>query len=444
MLNTSIKLVLSVSQTNLNVEKEANSIATFDITSNTNWQVVSDKTWLTPDISSGSDNSTITLNVLENLVAVQRTATVTISATGVDSVIISVVQAGATPVLSVSSNSLDVAAEENSTVTFDISSNTSWNIESDMNWVTFNNVTGSGDGSIQVTAIANPNLTERTAIITISGTGLESKMITVIQSGATPVLSVSSNSLDIAAEENSTVTFDISSNTNWDIECDMNWVTLSSVTGSGDSLIQVTAIANPNVTERTATITISGTGLESKMITIVQSGATPVLSVSSNSLDIAAEENSTVTFDISSNTNWNIESDMIWVTLSNVTGSGDGSIQVTAGANPNASERTATITVSANGVESLIIILTQSAGAIGIQEILNLDNIIYPNPTFKILYLAPSLESKSVLILDMNGKIVLTELCTDNKIDVSNLDKGIYMLTIDYKGNRITKKIIKE
>jgi PKD repeat protein len=89
---------------------------------------------------------------------------------------------------------------------------------------------------------------------------------------AQSVLSISSSALTISSSANSTKTFDISSNTSWTTSSNQNWLTVSKNTGTGNSAITLTATANPTTAIRTATITVSGTGVTAQTITVTQDG----------------------------------------------------------------------------------------------------------------------------------------------------------------------------
>jgi hypothetical protein len=181
--------VLTVSANALAIALSANSTKTFDITSNTNWIVASNQSWLTVSASIGSGNATITLTAAANLNAPPRIATVTISGTGVTAQTITVAQDGVLPALMVSANALSIAVSANSTKTFDIISNTNWIAASNQSWLTLSSSTGSGNATITLTATANPTAPTRIATVTVSGTGVTAQTITVTQAGWTTDIS---------------------------------------------------------------------------------------------------------------------------------------------------------------------------------------------------------------------------------------------------------------
>lgn len=262
---------------------------------------------------------------------------------------------------------------------------------------------------------------------------------------STNSLTVSSNALTIQALAGSIKTFNISSNVSWSALSNQSWINLNSSTGSGNGAITLTAQANPTVTSRVATITISGTGVTSQLITVTQDGAAPVLNVSSNVLTIASPAYSTKTFDITSNISYAITSDQSWLTLSNNSGSGNGTITLTATANPTFASRIATVIISGPGTESKTITVTQDSGVTGIIDMLTEEQLnIYPNPAADILNIGTTLEVIGVAVYDLNGKLIFRKKLTNNQLNVSNLMSGIYTLSIECRKGLVNRKFIKQ
>jgi hypothetical protein len=84
---------------------------------------------------------------------------------------------------------------------------------------------------------------------------------------------------------------------------------------------------------------------------------------------------------------------------------------------------------------------------VGVEEINILENInIYPNPVNDYLYIYFDNSKKLFYSLyDISGKLIIDKSILAQSIDVSVLDKGIYILEIkDEEGNSIRKKVIKE
>jgi mannan endo-1,4-beta-mannosidase len=83
------------------------------------------------------------------------------------------------------------------------------------------------------------------------------------------ILKVSPLIISVGGAANSTQVFNIFSNMNWTITCDSSWLSLSSVTDSGNAAITITALENTGAS-RKATIIVSGTGAPSRTITVTQ------------------------------------------------------------------------------------------------------------------------------------------------------------------------------
>lgn len=78
-------------------------------------------------------------------------------------------------------------------------------------------------------------------------------------------LSVSPSSLSMLSTQNAQVSFNIRSNTNWNITEVPDWLNLSAISGDGDTSITVTALSDNNSDEpRTAVIKITAVGNETK------------------------------------------------------------------------------------------------------------------------------------------------------------------------------------
>lgn len=137
--------------------------------------------------------------------------------------------------------------------------------------------------------------------------------------------------------EGGSQTFNIKANCAWTASSTDDWLTLSPVSGNGNSSVTVSAQANSSVTaERTATITIkTNEGLQ-RSIHVVQSRNTELLSFNVDELSFVSK-GETKTLSIQSNTSWTLQGAEDWFTLSAMQGKGNQDITVTA--KPNNSEK---------------------------------------------------------------------------------------------------------
>ena len=444
--------VLAVNPNTLTIAAPANSTKTFDVTSNINWTIVSNQTWLSVGTASGTANAPVTLTAAANPNATTRTATVTISGNGVGNQTVIVTQEAAVAVLTVSTNALTVAAPANSTKTFDVTSNTNWTVSSNQAWLAVSKASGSANATITVTAQENTIVATRTATVTISAAGLPDQKITVTQDAAPAVLAVSVTTLSIAAPANSTKTVDVTSNTTWTVKSNATWLTSNIASGTGNTQIILTAAVNISVFTRVGTITVSAAGAPDKIITVTQDAAPIVMTVSTTALNIGSAANSTKTFDITSNTSWTISSDQpSWLAINYTNGLGNAIVTLTAQANNTNAARTAIVTLKAAGVTDKTVTVTQGfVTGIDDLDVKKIDFSVYPNPANDYLFVKLTDVNVDLLkmnITDLQGKTMISLNKTDlqNDVDISALPQGIYFVQlIDAQTKSIsTKKFVK-
>jgi hypothetical protein len=71
---------------------------------------------------------------------------------------------------------------------------------------------------------------------------------------------------------------------------------------------------------------------------------------------------------------------------------------------------------------------------------------VYPNPANDFINIESNdTEISEVALYDILGKQLLSQNeLANNRLDISNLTKGVYFMKISANGNSITKKIIKK
>jgi ABC-type molybdenum transport system ATPase subunit/photorepair protein PhrA len=178
-------------------------------------------------------------------------------------------------ILSVSPNTLNIAAANGSTASFNVTSNINWTVASNQTWLSVNPSNGSGNGTVTLTAEANPTISARTATVTLSGKDVKSQTVTVTQSPGEAILTVSPANIDIAPTAGDT-TITITSNTDWTVASNQTWLSVNPSNGSGNGTVTLTAEAN-TTSARNAIVTISGKGVNSQTISVHQFGTIGVI-----------------------------------------------------------------------------------------------------------------------------------------------------------------------
>lgn len=269
--NEDIDPQLKVDVPSLSISSATNSTGTINIVSNTGWTVKSSETWLSVNPSEGTGNSAIAILAEQNADTTIRTATITVSAEKLSPIEVKVSQNGSQYDLAISQNKFEIDAA-GGTGTFDITSNTTWTVASSESWLTVSTSEGSENASLIITAEKNAETTVRTAQITVTGTKTLPQTITVKQAGMVYELVFSSKKVTLEAQENSTATFDITTNMDWNITFEENWLTVEPKSGSGNGQVTITVKSNPKGALRSSLLSIFTEHITRQVVRINQNG----------------------------------------------------------------------------------------------------------------------------------------------------------------------------
>ena len=192
------------------------------------------------------------------------------------------------PVLEVSSAELKFAAVSDEKVIY-ITANNDWSLEADVNWISFNQESGTASEEKQMVKVyADDNKVQetRSGKITITS-GKLTKTVSVTQAAAEPEpepgpepepvpteLAVSVTEL-AAVAEGGELTFTVTANKAWTASVEDDWVTLTPVSGeASDEAVTVKAnvTVNEAYEERTAVVTVTAEDIQ-KTVTITQAAA---------------------------------------------------------------------------------------------------------------------------------------------------------------------------
>jgi len=152
-------------------------------------------------------------------------------------------------------------------VNIQIESDSSWTAVASETWVNPSNFSGIGNSITPVIIEDNYSLTPRSCILTFQRAEKQ-KTVTIHQSGADTILIAFPLHLDFS-HTGGLMNVDISSNTEYTINCSESWLTTDIASGSGNTTISTSALFNPFPVSRSATITITSAN-SSVIITVIQ------------------------------------------------------------------------------------------------------------------------------------------------------------------------------
>ena len=175
-------LVLSA---NSGASPAASTFGYVAVTSNRTWNATSNNpTWLRVDDFSPANrtgNGSFRISTTENTVTASRTGTITVTANGAPTRTITVTQAAAGPLRLSLSEWMPTSAPSNTVVR--VSSGETWNVTSNVNWLTVSNFSPTnrtGNGTFIINAARNTGNASRTGIVTVTVGGV-TRTITVTQ-----------------------------------------------------------------------------------------------------------------------------------------------------------------------------------------------------------------------------------------------------------------------
>jgi photosystem II stability/assembly factor-like uncharacterized protein len=152
-------------------------------------------------------------------------------------------------------------------------------------------------------------------------------------------------------------------------------------------------------------------------------------------------------FIVSSNTNWAVYVDSAWCTVTPY-GSMNDTIFVAYSENTSSSPRLAKITVSAAGLDSVEVIVSQSKSGTGLENIIEHDFRIYPNPAYNTITAeTPEISKNSYLsIINLSGQELMKQRISESKtiVDITSLNSGIYIVKAISDRTVQVAKVVKE
>ena len=214
------------------------------------------------------------------------------------------------------------SAEQSITLSF--STNVAWSATVSADWLTISPSSGeAGKNSVKVEVEENRTGQPRSATITISDKeSMQKVSVTVRQEALKASLTVSPESLEFSANKGEEM-LNVTSNTDWVITKDAEWITLDSDKGKGLATIAAGVTENTSLTSRTGSITVSTSdGSVKKTVSVRQSGAAVVFTIDRNEFSVAAAGES-FSVKVTHNIGYKINSMPDWMKQTNKTTSGN-------------------------------------------------------------------------------------------------------------------------
>lgn len=357
--SNSITKTITISQAPASITSSVEAItfdnkagtSTFSINAEADWTASTENSWVDISPSSGKAGIvSVEVSVARNTYTSERTGHIVLFIGDSKKIEIPVKQKGL--YLETQENELSFTSK-NDKKTLSINSNTSWTIVWFDDWIRLSDIFGVGDKSISVSVEDNPYTTNRIGSIIIAQDGTnKTTTINIKQTGKT--FDVVTTVLNFS-DKQSTQTVNIETDGTWEATSSDDWITLSPLSDTDNSILNVNVSENYSESERNGEITIS-MGAQTKQIAVVQQGKYFILD---NAPLKFGSKGGTASLNITTNCSWSAtikQDEEPWLSLSESYGDGNIELEISASDNASPQERRATITVSANGRNTIIIV----------------------------------------------------------------------------------------
>lgn len=300
--------------------------------SNGDWTIEPTVEWMTINPMSGKGDATLTLTAEANTTGESRTAEV--KATTKDNIAtLTLTQGAAEEYVNVTPKEI-LCGSEGGEFVVELSTTVDWTVSAP-EWIVCTPNEGSGDASItlRVNPVDGDFSGDREAEVLFGDLNISDK-IHVVQT-VDPVLGIeiTPNNLNFVCT-GETKTVSVTTEDSWTASANEDWVTLSQTEGQGDAEISVTVAENPIYIDRAATVRFSTASGVHAILTIIQE-ATPdphFLEVSPLVFEFG-KEGGERSLTIGCDTDWGIDMDCPWLSISQLTGTGNATVVLTANQN---------------------------------------------------------------------------------------------------------------
>jgi hypothetical protein len=446
--------VFKVSKSTINVPclKNTDSIL---IVSNRDYMISGVPSWIDADARTYYDKSKrLVLNVEENFSTSPRSCEMSVYCSELNSTLkITVLQEAYPNTLLTDKEIIRISSKQESVSLLNIKSNVSWILNGTIpSWLDINKTHGDTSTIIAFTANAdNETGIDQTAIFTLSGIGVDTIELTVIQSSDELYFSTNKSIVNLGNSRYSMDTIWITSNTDWVIlGFDTGLVTVEPTSGFGDGFVVVTTIAaNNNYTPNYTSAHIFTNGSTTANISISQKEIDFLL-LPQNEFTLGAEAGSTVTVPIHTNVTWYFSSNTASWIEPNIGGANDSADVIFTALETNNGEKARETTYNARNASIIkkIYITQETTNTTSVDKLNENKSVsIYPNPTSNSVNIVSPKEIKQLQLISITGKILKNTYPneTSTQIDLSNLSSGIYFVKIILNDNSIvTKKVTKQ
>jgi hypothetical protein len=349
------------------------------------WSAVADAGWVSVSPTSGVSETEATVEVTEpNPWAAPRQAVVTFTA-GDATATLTITQAAAPGVLSLSKLEWAVPAGGGQTGVVVSTNAPQWFASSYPDWLEASPSSGASGATVTVTAQPNPSSQPRVGQVFFSINAAVHRTLSVTQAGATPFLELSSPDHWAAPTDGDDLDVVVSTNApEWVASTTAGWLVVSPTAGANGATATVTAQPNTTPDDRSARVDFHVSGA-SQHISVFQQATVPFVSLSVAHWVAPAGGDHTGMVVNTHGPEWTADTDAEWLSVDPSFGDPGATATLTAQANPSPEPRHGVVTFTAGQATATLTVT---------QEVLS--DVLWLS---KSMWAAPHEESQTDLVV---------------------------------------------
>lgn len=322
------------------------------VTSNIEWEVTTPQ-WVNSSVTTGVNDDVITLTIstIAGEMADFREGDVVIGNSALASATLHITQTF-NPVLGISVTPNLLAFDyTGDTKTAAVTTEDSWTATTEADWITLSLTEGTGDATINVTVGENPDLVDRQAIVVFTTAGDVQAMLGIKQEAAPDphFLEVTPRSFQFG-KEGGEQTINVGCDVEWAFEIDVDWLSVTPATGSGNATVTLTALPNPVMEPRTAQFLVRSGALVEVLTASQEAGDEMAwVELSPDTLFVSYMGTTSATVEVTSNSSWTMEASNWIANVPTQLMQGNATVYLIVDQNSSEDPRYGFVSVSHNG-----------------------------------------------------------------------------------------------
>lgn len=316
-----------------------------DVESNVDWTLTEIPDWISASMTEGSNDGHIEVVVapITEIAMEDRQATLVFSGGGLRATVVVAQSQESHQVFEVSPVDLEFSSL-GGTMSLVVTSTMPWTATTEAGWFAVDPSSGEGDAELLVKVSENTEFESREGRIQFAykyPSGVTGSIAVWVRQEAAldpHFLTVSPQEL-LFEKEGGTAEITVECDTDWTVDLQSDWVSLSALNGTGNATVTISVIPNAVTEPRLTDFTfISGNLRQIVHVRQEKGEEQPMVALSPDTIFVSSA-GAVSSLSISSNTSWSLEANALWIMMLSPSGYGDGIKDVIVDSNTSSEAR---------------------------------------------------------------------------------------------------------